>query len=56
MSEKKPSRSWQEIAQLASGEKDPEKLRELVDELTDTLDERDKVIHPANGKNQAKTA
>ena len=37
-------RSWQEIALEAWRERDPEKLRELTQELEAALDERDKKL------------
>ena len=37
-------RSWQVIAALASQEKDPAQMLELVQELIEALEERDKVI------------
>ena len=39
---KKPLRSWQEIAEEASHERDPEKLSALAKELEEALAERDK--------------
>jgi hypothetical protein len=38
------TRSWQKIAALASQEKDPAQMLELVQELIEALEERDKVI------------
>jgi hypothetical protein len=38
------TRSWQKIAALASQEKDPERMLELVQELLESLEERDKII------------
>jgi hypothetical protein len=37
-------RSWQEIAEEASKEIDPEKLLKLTHELEDALDKRDKEL------------
>jgi hypothetical protein len=37
----KPVRSWQDIAQEASREKDPTKFQQLATELELALDERD---------------
>jgi uncharacterized membrane protein (DUF106 family) len=39
-------RTWQEIAEEASREKDPEKLQKLSEELERALDERAKRLHP----------
>ena len=44
--EAKPVRSWQEIAEEASHEHDPEKLDSLSIELARALDERAKRLHP----------
>ena len=40
-----PSRSWQEIAQEASHEKDSKRLQQLSQELEHALDERAKKLH-----------
>jgi hypothetical protein len=42
----KPIRSWQEIAEGASRERDPKKLRELAEELELALDARDEKRKP----------
>src|ERR1700757_5132189 len=42
--DRKPPRSWQEITQEASTEKDPKKLADLTPELARALDERDKKL------------
>jgi hypothetical protein len=39
---KKSDRSWRDIADEASHEKDPKKLVQLAEELSRALDERDK--------------
>jgi uncharacterized membrane protein (DUF106 family) len=39
-------RTWQEIAEEASREKDPEKLQKLTEELERALDARRKELHP----------
>lgn len=44
--EEKPVRSWQEIAEEASRERDPDKLHKLSEELERALDERAKRLHP----------
>ena len=38
----KPRRSWREIADEASHERDPKRLVQLAEELARALDERDK--------------
>lgn len=38
-----PKRSWQDIAQDASRERDPDRLLRLTKELEQALDERDKL-------------
>ncbi len=42
----KPTRSWQEIAEEASREKDSKRLEQLSEELERALDERAKKLHP----------
>ena len=37
-------RSWQEIAEEASHEKDPGRILQLTTELTEALEQRDKII------------
>jgi len=44
--EEKPVRSWREIAEEASYERDREKLHRLSDELERALDKRAKRLHP----------
>jgi hypothetical protein len=44
MSPDSNTRSWQEIAEEASHEKDPDKLLQLSRELAEALERRDKVI------------
>jgi hypothetical protein len=39
-----PRKTWQQLAELAAGEKDPDKLRALIRELTEALDEQTKGI------------
>lgn len=39
--DRKPARSWQEIAAEASREKDPQRLIQLTQELERALEERD---------------
>ena len=39
-----PRKTWQQLAELASGEQDPDKLRALIRELTGALDEQTKGI------------
>jgi len=46
----KPERTWREIADAASRERDPVKLQDLAEELERALDERAKILHP-DGKN-----
>lgn len=43
--EERPLRSWQEIAEEASREQNPEKLLKLTDELERALDKRDEVLN-----------
>ncbi len=49
MPEQKIARTWQEIAELAANEKDPEKLYQLVRELEMALDERDRLLNNSDG-------
>ena len=50
-------RSWQEIAEEASHERDPKKLNDLSEELERALDERAKKLHlTADYKVQKKSA
>jgi uncharacterized membrane protein (DUF106 family) len=44
----KSTRTWQEIAEEASREQDPEKLQKLAEELERALDERRRKLHPAS--------
>jgi hypothetical protein len=44
----KPTRTWQQIAEEASREQDPEKLRGLAKELERALDERRRKLYPEN--------
>lgn len=46
-SDRKTSRSWQEIAKEASCEKDAKRLLELTQELERAMDERDRVLAEA---------
>ena len=39
-----PRKTWQQLAELAAGEQDPDKLRALIRELTGALDEQMKGI------------
>ena len=39
-----PRKTWQQLAELAAGEQDPDKLRALIRELTEALDEQTKGI------------
>src|SRR6266576_4862473 len=39
-----PRKTWQQLAELAAGEQDPDKLRALIRELTGALDEQTKGI------------
>lgn len=39
--DKKPSQSWQDIAQEASREKNPERLKELTEKLLEELDKQE---------------
>ena len=39
-----PRKTWQQLAELAAGEQDPDKLRALIRELTEALDEQAKGI------------
>jgi len=48
--DEKPVRSWQEIAEEASREHDPEKLQKLSKELERALDERVKRLHPQGSR------
>ena len=49
----KAQRSWREIADEASHERDPKRLIGLAEELTHALDERDK--KPCSSKREAPT-
>ena len=44
-----PLRSWQEIAEEASKERDPEKLLKLTHELEDALGKRDEELSKRKG-------
>ena len=45
-------RTWRQIAELAANEKDPDKLRALVRELTEALDEQKTRLGPLPPKTQ----
>jgi hypothetical protein len=42
----RPLRSWQQIAEEASREKDPKKFQQLANELELAFDERDRKLQP----------
>ena len=44
MSADKEMRSWQEIAEEAAYERDPDRMLELSKELAEALERRDKII------------
>ncbi|MBV8477455.1 MAG: hypothetical protein JOZ36_12375 [Acidobacteria bacterium] len=50
----KSTRSWREIAEEASREHDPEKLKKLSEELERALDERAKRLRPQRDPNTNK--
>jgi ActR/RegA family two-component response regulator len=46
MSPDRPRKTWQQLAELAAQERDPDKLRALIRELTEALDHKAKGIPP----------
>jgi hypothetical protein len=49
-----PQRTWQEIIEEASRERDPNKLKLLSEELERVLDERAKKLHAESEQSKAK--
>src|SRR5436190_10839300 len=52
MSPDKVPKTWQKLAELAAHERDPDKLRALVRELTEALDEQKTHLGPSHPKTQ----
>jgi hypothetical protein len=51
MSPDRPRKRWQELAELAAHERDADKLRALIRELTEALDQQSKGVPPQTPQN-----